>query len=519
MYRCFVPVLEGLWAPAVHSNCRHNEMAALVLRTMGRTPDDPKPCTKGGNPWASVPVVHEYFKSLRVLVKRKNVDRMSFEAVIAGYSGALARRYKEALVKLKDEGLSKHDYLLSGFLKGEKFNPLAKVSKPRMINPRSPKYNLVLASYLKPLEHALWRHWKVGHNCEATRVSGKGLTSFERASLIEAKMASVGSDVVVMEVDGVAFEAHVTEAQLSFLEHSVYRAAYPGDHQLRRLLKAQLKLKGKTAGGVKYERPGCRASGDFNTGLGNTLLMGSFVICTMVTLNLVRPWTVLADGDNCLLFVTREDLRYVEREFQGAMSKLCAHEMTVEKPVAHLEGVTFGQSNPVRTARGPVMVRNPWKVLSGAFCGYRYFNEPRFSPSLLRGIALAERAVCTGVPLLGPYFERASHLLRHFRLPTDLDKFLEGHLLGVDLSTPTSPVTLEARVSFDLAFGVGIDEQLRIEADLIAQLDTYLLPVVKEARWLKNITHPSHGKGHEGANSGEQFTLDATGWPVLTTVQ
>jgi hypothetical protein len=482
MYRCFVPAIEGCWSPAVHSNCIHNETAALGLRTMGPTPDDPAP-------WP--PAVVKQFKELRIMVKKMNLVPMGEAQVAASYKGALGRRYAEALVMLEDEGLEPRDMKLSAFVKGEKFNPGLKVSKPRMINPRSPKYNLCVASYLKPLEHALWRKWKIGHMCKPTRVSGKGLNATARAMLIERKMANVG-DCVVFEVDGKAFEAHVSRAQLE-LEHGVYRAAYRGDRNLTTLLRAQLHLSGQTSGGVKFYREGCRASGDFNTGLGNTLLMGSFVIAAMRSLDLSHPWTVLADGDNCLLFVHRAVSAFVHHEFFDLVRSMCSHEMTVEKPTTVMEEVVFGQSQPVATVRGYTMVRSPFKVLSGAFCGYRHYNNPQFAPRLALAVAQAERALHRGVPVLGPYFDRAVSILSKYRPLRDPEKHLEGHLIGVK-DPGYVPIDAEARLSFELAFGIGVEEQRALERTLESILDAELAPVFDEARWLRTEVDGRHGR-------------------------
>lgn len=486
MYRCYVPGLEGVWAPAVHSNCIHNELAALSLRTMGETPKDP--FYEGA--WESH--VEERFKSMRLMTKRMGLQRWTRDEVVATYSGALRRRYQEAMESLDDEELGNADFKLRAFLKGEKFDPLLKVSKPRMICPRSPRYNLELARFLKPLEHLLWKKWKFGHGVRPTRVSGKGLNGRERAALIKEKMDSVG-DCLVFEVDGKAFEAHVTREQL-LLEHSVYKAAYPNNVELNRLLAVQLELKGKTSGGVKFSRPGCRASGDFNTGLGNTLLMGNFVIAAMERGGFDFKWTVLADGDNCLLFVDRVRGAGVAGMFAELVSSVCSHEMTVEKPTSIFEEVVFGQSRPCYTEAGYTMVRDPYKVLSGAFCGYRHFHDKMFAPRLIRGISLAELSLARGLPVLDAYFSTASRLTAGFKSLQNAEFFFEGHLINVKDPGPLA-VTAEARTSFELAWGIGVEEQLRMERYLVEGLERDLLNILRSGNWLRTVREIYHGRG------------------------
>lgn len=443
LFRVFVPQAEGIWSPMVHSDCQHNELASLALRTMAPTPPGP----------------HEYdettlglFREMRRMVEKLNVQRMGLLDVAMSYGGALRRRYLEAHRSLDEDGwLTKADWKLSGFLKAEKQNPVAKVSKPRMINPRSPRYNLVLASYLKPLEHALWRKWKFGGNgCRRSRVSGKGLNAEKRAKLLEQKMADVG-DCVAFEVDGAAFEAHVEVSQLK-LEHGVYKAAFPRDGLLAELLSKQLTLSGTTKGKVRYFRKGCRASGDYNTGMGNTILMGNFSISALKRMGLTKPYTLLADGDNCLIFVHRSEAKLVHANFGAMMAKVCSHEMVVEKPTMIVEGLTFGQSQPVRTAAGIRMVRNIYKTLGSAFCGHRHYHDKVFGPRVLRSVILAELALSRGVPVVGPYFAEAERLTRFLAPVKNPDVYLEGHLLDLPPDRGDIPITAATRESFEWAF-------------------------------------------------------------------
>ncbi|QKN84402.1 RNA dependent RNA polymerase [Rice Tombus-like virus 2] len=499
MYRVYVPEVEGVWAPAVHANCEHNEAAAMKLRTLGPTPDDPV---------AFPQEVLDEFAHLRLLVKRFNLQKWSLAQTASTYTGRLRRRYEEALVSLRDEWLQPRDFKLEAFLKGEKFDPTKKVSKPRMICPRSSRYNLVLASYLKPLEHALWKHWKKGWGCRRTRVSAKGLNGAHRAALIADKFEEVG-DCVCFEIDGKAFEAHITKRQLR-LEHGVYKAAY-GSRELADLLSCQLELKGVTAGGMKFKRDGCRASGDFNTGLGNTLLMGAFTSACVDRFFSSNPnsrVSILADGDNALIFVDRAHAAELRGSFRSIMSGLCAHEMEVENPVDVLEQTVFGQSQPVETVEGLKMVRNLHKTLAGAFCNYRHYDKKNFAVSLVHEIALAELSLNRGVPILQPYFNEVVRITRGCRRVKNAENFLEGHLIGVSVSDKTIPLTPSSRLSFERAYGLDPREQIRLEHELCAALRRDLPQVLSRGTWLKNVTEVAHGK--QGESTTRLFDWSVT---------
>lgn len=474
MYRCWVPAIDGLWAAGVHSNCLHNEEAALRMRTLGPTPEEPVN-----------PDFETTFKRLGLLLVKCQVERMTLEEVVSTYSGRLRRRYQEAMESLDIEpDLSKYDRRLSAFLKAEKFNPLQKRSKPRMIMCRSPRFNLLLASYLKPLEHALWRRWKFGMGgVTPTRVVGKGLNGVARAAILEKKMGAVG-DCVVFEVDGKAFEAHVSKRQLQ-LEHSVYKKVYPKDKLLDELLQVQLKLEGRTVGGIKYEREGCRASGDFNTGLGNTLIMGSAVEATLrLSVAELGPFkaTYLADGDNALLFVERRVAEGLRTNFARLMSQVCGHEMTVEKPVDRLEEITFGQCKPCYNGTSYTMVRHPFKTLAYAFSGYRHYDQRMFTGPMLKAVCQAELSLARGIPLLEAYFAKALTKLSSYRDLKDPDSFLEERLKHTGATTGSKAdegvyggCTDAARISFEVSWGIGVEEQLMLEKQLVDSLDHWVL--------------------------------------------
>nr|QKW91258.1 replication associated protein [Sclerotinia sclerotiorum umbra-like virus 2] len=471
MYRCWVPAVDGLWAAGVHANCVHNEEAALKMRTLGPTPDEPV------NPDFELT-----FKRLGRLLVKLQVERMTLEEVVASYTGRLRRRYQEAFESLVEEPeLGKYDRRLSAFLKAEKFNPLHKRSKPRMIMCRSPRFNLKLASYLKPVEHALWRRWKFGMGgVTPTRVVGKGLNGPRRAAILKEKMDSVG-DCVVFEIDGKAFEAHVSLLQID-LEHSVYKAVFRKDKELNDLLNTQRKLIGKTVGGIRYEREGCRASGDFNTGLGNTLIMGSAVEAglrlAVTELGMFKA-TYLADGDNALLFVDRTVAERLRTNFARYISSVCGHEMTVEKPVDVLEHITFGQCKPCFNGKEYVMVRHPLKTLSYAFSGYRHYDQPKFTGPLLKAVCQAELSLSRGIPLLEAYFAKALAKLASYRDLKDPTSFLEERLKYGHHSIPFKAgehywykgCTEAARSSFAESWGICVEEQLLLEEQLTRSLD------------------------------------------------
>jgi len=321
---------------------------------------------------------------------------------------------------------------------------------------------LELATRLKPFEHWLWgrltaRTFSTGG---VGRVVAKGLNAVERAGLIKRKMENLDRCVVV-EADGAAFEAHVGRAQL-IEEHRVYEAAFPGDKGLRRLLGAQLVLEGKLQCGAKFSREGGRASGDFNTGMGNSLIMLVVVVAVLRRHNV--PFDLLVDGDNALVFLRGGDYSRVMDVFAADVLGCSGHEVTLERPVSVLEEVRFGSSAPVFSGGCYRMVRDFRAVLSGALSSYKWLREPGFIREWVRGVAAAELSLARGVPVLQTW---ALELQRQWggpegvRVHPHTDLLFKGAWLA--RSSEQLEVTLEARLSFERAFGVAPDVQLGYE--------------------------------------------------------
>jgi len=373
----------------------------------------------------------------------------------------LRRRYIEAERSLREDGpLRSSDYHLRAFLKAEKLSA-AKDAKPRMIFPRSPRFNLAVASYLKPLEHWLWGYLTArrlfgGSN---TRVVGKGLNPRRRAGLIKRKFDAF-SECICFEVDGKAFEAHVTENHLE-LERSFYAAAYPGHGMLKWLLGRQ-RFVGTTQNGVKFSRLGGRASGDFNTGMGNTLIMLAVVVGVLKSYAV--KFDVLVDGDNALVFLEACDAPRVIGSFYQDVLDSSGFEMTLEKPVSYMEGIRFGRSAPVFLGRWWTMVREPWNVLSGAYASHRWLREPRFGRRWVKGVARCELSLALGVPVLQA---AALSVLgqvedeKEVRADALADYVVHGAFLaGFE---DVVEVSREARLSFERAFGVSPEGQVAWE--------------------------------------------------------
>jgi len=450
--------VEGAWVPQVHRACAHNEVEALKLRLFGSAlPPEVFQDVSGE--------VRGVFARLRSLSRRYNEGKWTLSETAESYTGLLRRRYVEASLSLEDDCLNSRDAKVGAFLKAEKINVGPKWAKPRLICPRSPRYNLSLASRLKPFEHWLWGRLTASTFLRGGvgRLSAKGLNPRRRANLIVKKFGRI-PDCVVFEADGKAFEAHVGRDQL-VQEQSVYKAAFPKDKELVKMLKHQLSLRGRLACGGKFERPGGRASGDFNTGMGNTIIMLCVVVAVMESLGV--QFDVLVDGDNCLVFLSRPDLPLVMANFASRSRAWSGQELVVERPVDVLEEIRFGQSAPVDLGgeMGWCMVRDYIKVLSCSTSSYRWLREPSFAVVYLQGVARCELSLTRGVPVLQAW---ALHILGQTptRKKVKEHPFVDYFVVGAWFAGEQDVLEVSdvARVSFERAFGVSVEEQKRIES-------------------------------------------------------
>jgi len=464
IYTAWTPGIEGIYVPRVHAVSTDNERAALQRRVLGPTPAPTEPGQRS---------LRASFRRLARVARRYGGETWTHLQVAESYEGVLRKRYLEAERSLREDGpIGSGDWFLRSFLKTEKWTA-DKLAKPRLIFPRSPRYNLDLASRLKPFEHWLWGNLKsvASRGVAPTRVVAKGLNPVQRANLIDRKMRSF-AECVVFEVDGKAFEAHLDESVQLRGEQSVYAAAFPNDKHLMWLLGKQLSMVGKTQTGIRFRRSGGRASGDFNTGMGNSICMLAVVDAVMRSFEGVA-FDSLVDGDNALIFVGRRDSREVVGEFGERALAMSGHEMVLERPVSHIEGVRFGRSAPVEANGRLTMVRDWTRVLSGGTSSHIHLREPSFRGEFLQGVALCEGAMAVGVPVIGAWAEalrRSTERQGSVRSHPHRDYRVYGLPVDALLENPKSRYldpTEESRQSFDRAFGVDPDRQRAIEEVLM----------------------------------------------------
>lgn len=449
-------ILQHLWSlglPYAHKSCPCNELVSLTNRVMA--PE--RNITITGK--SILKRFRGVAKSIGMAVGGVKLTRRSFlDAVkIPGKR----KVYAKAVEELEKFGWDYADGLLSSFVKVES---IAEESKdPRMIQARSPQYNVELGCFLKPIEHRILKldFAKFFGFGPHGRVIAKGLNNVQRGTLIRKKFERF-SHTAIVGIDASRFDMHVSLPILKMWEHAIYLAAYGDDRYLQLLLRWQQVNAGRTRGGWRYTAKGGRASGDQNTGLGNSLITIFLAFSFFADKDL--EWDFLCDGDDALIFCDADDLGWQE-EFEAHCSDL-GFKMAIEEPVFEMDQIEFCQSHPVEVTHLKwVMVRNPKRAIYRAAISNTSMSTIPEALQTLWAIGSCELALHAGIPVMQEF---ALYCLRNGVKPTgrklDLMRYkLSYQYWELPKHNKPYPVSPHARASFASAFGISISEQLVLE--------------------------------------------------------
>lgn len=203
----------------------------------------------------------------RLLANLRRTPVVAAEDYPQLYTGRKQARYQLAADSLILRGLTIRDSWVNTFVKAEKVNLTTKADPaPRVIQPRTSRYNLMVGRYLKLFEKELARGF--------ARVFGysvilKGLNADQVAASLRESWDQFKSPVAI-GLDASRFDQHVSRDALAY-EHSIYNGVFKSP-ELAKYLRWQLTNTGYARahdGAFSYKVEGCRMSGDINTGMGD----------------------------------------------------------------------------------------------------------------------------------------------------------------------------------------------------------------------------------------------------------
>lgn len=388
----------------------------------------------------------------------------TYKEFVQSYEGRKRVVYEEALTELREGyGTVEEDAQIHVFIKNEKTDRTTKQDPvPRVISPRSPKYNLRVGRFLKKIEH---RVFKAIGNLFGHPTVMKGYDIHRTASLMREKWEMLDNPVAI-GLDASRFDQHVSIDALRF-EHGMYQDWF-GCKKDRMKLARLLRLQeynhcvGYTPDGMlKYTTTGTRMSGDMNTSLGNCILM-----CGMI-------WTYLRDrgikghlannGDDCVVFVERRDLGKFSKDLSAWFLQL-GFNMVVEDPVFDFQQLEFCQTKPIFDGISWVMCRNPHTAISkDATMLDSYDNSPGKFLGWLDAVGIGGLSMTGGIPVFQSFYRMYVRSGKKRKIAPELLSWNMRRHLKHGALRREGEVSPEARASFYFAFGITPDEQIVLE--------------------------------------------------------
>lgn len=439
-----IPLIGTTEPQCTYSGCVCNEYDGLVNRHLADVP-----IPQRGVPERAFGELKKFWSMSKGAVRGYTPAE-----VLAKKIGSRRAKYVRAFDSLAERPLEDKDCRVFAFVKIEK-NPISKleVKHPRLIQYRSPRFTASLAQELLPIEELLFTG---SERC----YFAKHMNQHDRAERLLAMERKV-KDPIFVGLDANNFDAHETW-RWTKAEHDFYRflrGSY--DPRLEYLLKQQMKYRGRTRGGIRYTSRGRRCSGDYNTGLGNSVVMLAIVSHIARSMGMTKEqWDALVDGDDSVFCFPRSYLtRFLQKIKPDRIAKLYGMSIRVEFQTTDVRQVEFCQCKLIRTGLGTRMVRKPYRVLQRlGYCCDDYSGAwNRWCTS----VGQCELACHTGVPVL------QALALAYMRIGGDVKIISRitdvAHFRGAISGPVPTPITPEARFDFEVAFGITLAEQLLLE--------------------------------------------------------
>jgi hypothetical protein len=415
------------------------------------------------------PKVGIYLDKLRQefgIIKRRcyKAAKWSRDQFVASYLGRKRTVYENAKQSLSDRKFNAKDAYINAFQKVEKFNRTSKPDAvPRVVSPRSPRYNVELGRFLKPIEKKIYK--SIDKLCGGPTVM-KGYNSVDRGRVISSAWQEF-EDPVAIGLDAKRFDQHVSVQALEF-EFEIYKLYYTGEDRdyLDKLLRLQFNnrcFSNMQDGLIKYTVRGGRMSGDMNTSLGNVLIM------CVITHNYFKrvKYRLVNDGDDCVVIFERKYLRKltkgVTRHYAGY-----GFDITVEDPVYELEKIVFCQAQPIFDGSRYIMVRDPRSAMSKDIISVKPLVSEKLSRRWAASVALGGLSLTGGLPIWQDFYN-SLHRYSDGAKPLVNDPATDQimNFLGKGMNRCYSRIDQLTRYSFFLAFDISPSEQIAVEQLLI----------------------------------------------------
>lgn len=376
--------------------------------------------------------------------------------------------YQDAVESLITKQVCEEDAFVKPFPKVEKslkdvYN--GEFPDPRVILPRTPRYNVEYGRFICAIEKRIFQ--AIDNLMPGRRTVMKGLNVVEVAAVFAENWACFG-DPVAVQLDASRFDQHVSVAAMLW-KHRAYRKFLDMNEEefklfswlCRQQLSTTAKAKDRDHK-LRFKSKGGLCSGDIDTSATAVLL-----VCAMFYTFLEKAgvdYRFVDNGDDCVVIMDRSSL-YVFDDLSGFMEEL-GFLYRIDGVVDILEQVKFCQCHPVYEGHNKryVMVRDPNDALAKdtviVKSGISFAEEC----GIYKAIAQGGLSLYGDMPLYHAFY---SSLYEHYggaKCPRYYPGSYMMRTMSVDVKvTHTEPHEL-TRLSFYRAFGVSPGRQLEVEA-------------------------------------------------------
>jgi hypothetical protein len=386
---------------------------------------------------------------------------------LSRYGGAKRKCYESAMGSMELHPFDIKDARVKSFTKDEYLKP---GGAPRVIQPRSPRFNCHLGRHIKDVEHDIFK--AIDHVFDSTgqhQTVAKGMNMNERGKVI-AEMWSSFDNPVAVGLDASRFDQHCNDNLLNF-EHSIYPLFCEGLGDvdlvpLKQLLRHQLVNTGRyygKDGTIKYRVKGGRMSGDMNTSSGNVIIMCALMYSYISSKKLRGRVMLLNDGDDCVLVMdekTRETFTSGLKEWFLDMGIT----MEYDGVYRYLEEIEFCQARPLFDSQlGYRLVPRPSKRLYSDLVSTKDLSVKKVHDKWLGAVAGCGLASCSGVPVFQEFYTWLAKEVKPYipEFGSPLYRYRQELVNGMTMRYRVPNV--EERISFFHAFDITPAEQETLE--------------------------------------------------------
>lgn len=391
-----------------------------------------------------------------------NCPRFSRQDVVDCYKSGKKKLYQNALKSLQTDPVTEFDARTTAFVKADKLNLSRKPDPaPRLIQPRSVRYNIELGTYLRLNEKRMLKAIDLVFG-SPTIMKGLNVSQVGRAIVQKWERFT---DPVAIGLDASRFDQHCSRQALQY-EHSFYKSVFKGEKLLADLLRWQEVNKGVARcneGEIQYEVEGCRMSGDINTSLGNCIIMCGLIHTYMNEHDL--DCEVVNNGDDNVLILEREHLHKVAN--LGPWFLEFGYTLTLEDVVDEIEKIEFCQSQPIWTPFGYRMVRQPKNAVAKDCYTMLSMQYEKDFRTMLGAVGICGKIINDGIPVQSAQHE-CFYRNGNKKVEVGSDIFYSHVEYGNNervrgLTYHGDPIHASTRVSYYKAFGIDPDTQVKLE--------------------------------------------------------